>query len=297
MHAFQTELFARNKHAYDLHTHSTASDGTLTPIELIEAAIDCGVSHLAISDHDTLDGYKIAKNYLDINKRPLNLIPAVEFSSRWCTRTSDDGSGMTVHIVALNLVPENPDLKALIDTTQTARHTRNQRIQEKMHKKGWSDVFDLALELTQGGQLTRTHLAKAMVQLDKVPVYYQAFSKYLGSGKPLAVHTKWPTLTETITQIHKAGGSAVLAHPLHYQLTRSKLLQLCSDFRQAGGDAIEVITGRANKRSIEDLTGIALRLKLRASIGSDFHAPVKGNYHLGIEQTLPKALSPVWETW
>ena len=297
MHSTQSELFFKNTHGYDLHSHSTASDGALSPGELIDAAIKCGVKHLALTDHDTIDGFHVAKKYIDDNQKPINIIPAVEFSSRWCSQTEDDGSGMTVHIVALNLDAKNEYLQTLIEKTQKARKERNQRIHHKMFKKGWADVYELAIELTQGGQLTRTHLANAMLQLNKVSNYRQAFSRYLGSGKPLSVHTKWPTITETVSHVQLAGGSAVLAHPLHYGLTRKKLLALCNDFKSSGGDAIEVITGRATKRSIEDLTGITLRLKLAASIGSDFHAPDNGYYNIGVQQTLPPALTPIWEKW
>lgn len=293
----QSELFDKNTHGYDLHTHSNASDGTLTPQALIQTALDCGLTHLALSDHDTLAGYRVAKDYLRQNNKTLTLIPAVEFSSRWNTDATDQGRGMTVHIVALNIDPEHTKLHKLITATQQARAERNQRLQRKLIKKGWADVYALALELTQGGQLTRTHMARAMLQLDKVSSYKQAFSRYLGSGKPLAVHTQWPNLHETISHIKLAGGTAVLAHPLHYGLTRKKLLSLCTDFKLAGGEALEVITGRADKKAIDNLTGIALRQNLAASVGSDFHAPDKGVSRLGVTQSLADTLTPVWAIW
>ena len=231
----------------------------------------------------------------------LQLIPAVEFSSRWNSLinidTQDDGRGITVHIVALNILPKSSAIQELILATQTARDERNERLRMKFIKKGWEDVINLAEELSTDATLTRTHIAKAMLELGKVSKYAQAFSRYLGTGKPLAVHTKWPTIKETITAITAAGGTAVLAHPLHYQLTRKKLLQLTVDFKQAGGQAIEVITGNPDKRAIENLTGIALRQNLAASVGSDFHAPLKGKIHLGVPQVLPKALTPVWDIW
>ena len=291
----QNELFVKNTNTYDLHTHSTASDGALSPEQLIDAAIECGVKNLALSDHDTLAGYFCAHKYVHKNSLDINLIPAVEFSSRWNIQQPDNGQGMTVHIVALNIDPGHTQLKSIIADTQVARSERNQRLQNKFIKKGWGDVFDYAIELTQGGQLTRTHIANAMLHKEKVTNYRQAFSRYLGNGKPLAVHTKWPNLRETISQIKLAGGTAVLAHPLHYGLTRKKLLDLCSDFKLAGGTAIEVITGRANNDAIENLTGIALRQKLAASVGSDFHAPDKGNIWLGVQKTLPETLTPVWD--
>ena len=297
----QAEIFSKNTQGYDLHTHSTASDGSLTPQELIDTAIDYGITHLALSDHDTLKGFEIASEHLAKQSSDLQLVPSVEFSSRWNALSNidseDDGRGMTVHIVALNIDPKSTSIQKLIGATQSARNERNERLKIKFIKKGWQDVINLAEELSSGATLTRTHIANAMLTLDKVSKYGQAFSRYLGSGKPLSVHTKWPSIRETVDGINKSGGTAVLAHPLHYQLTRKKLLQLCSDFKKAGGQAIEVITGNPDNKAIENLTGIALRQNLAASVGSDFHAPRNGKIHLGVPQVLPLALTPVWEIW
>lgn len=297
----QTEIFSKNTQGYDLHTHSTASDGALSPQELIDTAIEHGIRYLALSDHDTLNGFEIAKEHLASQSSNLNLIPSVEFSSRWNSLINidaeDDGRGQTVHIVALNIDPENPDILELIKNTQAARNNRNERLKIKFIKKGWEDVIHLAEALSADATLTRTHIANAMLELDKVSKYGQAFSRYLGSGKPLSVHTKWPSIKETVAAIQKSGGTAVLAHPLHYQLTRKKLLQLCSDFKQVGGKAIEVITGNPDRKAIENLTGIALRQDLAASVGSDFHAPRNGEIYLGVPQVLPSALTPVWDIW
>ena len=297
----QSEIFSKNTQGYDLHTHSTASDGALSPQELIDTAIDYGITHLALSDHDTLNGFEIAKNYLASQSCDLKLIPSVEFSSRWNPLTNldeqDDGRGMTVHIVALNIDPKSNEILELIKNTQAARNNRNERLKIKFIKKGWQDVIDLAEKLSADATLTRTHIANAMLELDKVSKYSQAFSRYLGSGKPLSVHTKWPTIKETVTAIQNSGGTAVLAHPLHYQLTRKKLLQLCSDFKLVGGKAMEVITGNPDRNAIENLTGIALRQNLAASVGSDFHAPRNGKINLGVPQVLPSALTPVWDIW
>ena len=297
----QAEIFSKNTQGYDLHTHSTASDGSLTPQELIDIAIDYGITHLALSDHDTLKGFEIAKDHLAKQSSDLRLVPSVEFSSRWNQLGSidsvDDGRGMTVHIVALNIDPDNTAIQKLITATQSARNQRNERLKIKLIKKGWQDVVVLAEELSADATLTRTHIANAMLALDKVSKYAHAFSRYLGSGKPLSVHTKWPSIRETVQAINESGGTAVLAHPLHYQLTRKKLLQLCSDFKKVGGQAIEVITGNPDKKAIENLTGIALRQNLAASVGSDFHAPRNGKIHLGVPQVLPPALTPVWDIW
>ncbi len=297
----QSEIFSKNTQGYDLHTHSTASDGSLTPQELIDTAIEYGITHLALSDHDTLKGFEIAHLHLQKLSSTLQLIPSVEFSSRWNATNGinlqDDGRGMTVHIVALNIDPQSPYIKNLITATQFARNERNQRLKIKLEKKGWQDVIQLAEELSAGATLTRTHIANAMLALNKVSKYAQAFSRYLGSGKPLSVHTKWPSIKETVNAIVQSEGIAVLAHPLHYQLSRKKLLQLCSDFKQVGGQALEVITGNPDKNAIENLTGIALRQNLAASVGSDFHAPKNGTVYLGVPQVLPQALTPVWEIW
>lgn len=298
----QTEFFEKITQGYDLHCHTNASDGSLSPTELVDLAIEYGVHTLAITDHDTVSGYQQAlKNNTN---QTIKLIPAVEFSTRWHPDSArlEQGEGMTLHMVALGIDVNNTSLLAHLERTRLAREQRNQKIIQRMQKKGWQDVVDLAISFTQVDNkqptsLTRTHFANAMLELNKVTNYAQAFRKYLGKGKPLSSHTQWPSLEETVAVTKAAGGQAVLAHPLHYKLTRKKLIKLCQTFKEYGGDAIEVITGNSLKNDIDNLTGIALRTGLKGSVGSDFHSPTRFKARLGVEQDMAKTLTPVWASW
>lgn len=290
----QAELFSKTTQGIDLHCHTTFSDGSLSPEELILLAEEYEISTLAISDHDSVAVHEYI-NQSDI-KTKINLIPAIELSCRWHhdKQRLAKGEGMTLHIVGLNIDIENLALKKHIHLTQTARNERNEKIIQRMLKKGWHDVVAL---VENEHSLTRTHFAKAMLKTEKVTNYAQAFRKYLGQGKPLSTRTNWQDLQTTITAIHAAGGAAVLAHPLHYKLTRKKLLQLCTEFKMHGGDAIEVVSGNTLKTDIDNLTGIALRNDLKASVGSDFHGPERYKARLGVEQDIAKTLTPVWQEW
>lgn len=290
----QSELFLKTTQGIDLHCHTNFSDGSLSPEELITLAESYGVSTLAITDHDSVAVHEYL-NQRNI-KTDINLIPAIELSCRWHhdkTRLAN-GEGMTLHIVGLNIDIHNPILKDHINVTQSARNERNQKIIQRMLKKGWHDVVELVQD---ENSLTRTHFAKAMLHTEKVTNYAQAFRKYLGQGKPLSSRTDWPELKDTIQSIKAAGGVAVLAHPLHYKLTRKKLLQLCTEFKACDGDAIEVVTGNSLKTDIDNLTGIALRTGLKASVGSDFHGPERYKARLGVEQDIAKTLTPIWLNW
>ena len=290
----QSELFIKTTQGIDLHCHTNFSDGSLSPEELIKLAEEYGVTTLAITDHDSVAVHEYL-NQAKI-KTDINLIPAIELSCRWHhdkTRL-ENGEGMTLHIVGLNIDINNTALKKHIDLTQVARDERNQKIMSRMQKKGWHDVVEL---VKNEQSLTRTHFAKAMLKTEKITNYTQAFRKYLGQGKPLSSRTDWPELKDTITAIKAAGGYAVLAHPLHYKLTRKKLLQLCAEFKFHAGDAIEVVTGNTLKTDIDNLTGIALRTGLKASVGSDFHGPERFKARLGVEQDIAKTLTPIWQDW
>jgi len=290
----QTELFNKITQGIDLHCHTTFSDGSLTPEELIQLAEEFSITTLAITDHDSVAVHQYLRSQsLATN---IHLIPAIELSCRWHhdAKRLANGEGMTLHIVGLNIDIDNLVLQAHIQRTQDARQERNDKILSRMLKKGWKDVVSL---VENEHSLTRTHLAKAMLKTNKVATYNQAFRKYLGQGKPLAAHTQWPDLKETISAIQSANGFAVLAHPLHYKLTRKKLIQLCTEFKSLQGDAIEVVSGNTLKTDIDNLTGIALRLNLKASIGSDFHGPERFKARLGIEQDIAKTLSPIWHEW
>lgn len=272
---------------YDLHTHSTASDGTLTPAELVAEAAAGGVTHLALTDHDTIAGINEADRAAQ--QHGIHFIPGAEFSASW--------ENKTLHIVGLNLTIASPELdRALTQLAQT-RLQRAEQIAQRLDKSGVPGMLACVQALAGEGQITRSHFAQALVNQGYVRDIKAAFRRYLGQGKPAAVASHWPSMAETIALIHIAGGVAVLAHPSRYKLTRSWLQRLVGAFKQAGGDALEVVAGNATPTEINALAGWVRRHELAASAGSDYHGSMTPWLKPGRLMPLPDDLTPVWALW
>ena len=248
-------------------------------------ARDQGVSALALTDHDTVEGVSRAR--AAAANIGLTLIPGIEFSSQW-------GKG-GVHIVGLGIDIESPALQAAIRGQQEARESRAEAIAERLEQLGIPGALAGARRESGGGQLGRPHFAQFLVTQGKVKDVGAAFKKYLGAGKPADVKFQWPGMEQVIDWIHEAGGLAVLAHPKKYPLTRTKMCALISDFADLGGDALEVVSGQQPSGVADDLARIAEREGLAASCGSDFHRPDAPWQELGNFGPLPERCRPVWE--
>lgn len=272
---------------YDLHCHSSASDGILRPDELVSRAKMQGVSVLALTDHDTLEGYAAATQAAE--GMDLHLICGVEFSSQW--------RNQGIHIVGLNLDPECPSLLAAIDQQQSERTTRAIEIAARLAKLGIPDALEGAQQFAGESSLGRPHFARFLVEQGHVSSINAAFKQYLGAGKAGDVKHGWPDFEEIIGWIRAAGGVPVLAHPAKYKMTRTKLCSMIGDFVAAGGMAIEVIAGYQAPQLTDDLAGIANKYQLLASCGSDFHLPDQPWQELGAFGTLPPRCNPVWGAW
>lgn len=271
---------------YDLHSHTTASDGELSPNALIARAIAADVDVLAITDHDTLTAYReIDHSALG----SLTLIPGTELSTQWQKNN--------VHIVGLNIPLECATFTAIIASQQHSRIERASIIADKLAKKGFSDLLPGVLEKAGNGSIGRPHFAQQLLDIGAVKSLEEAFKKYLGTGKIGDVKQIWPQLDEVVGWIRDAGGTAVLAHPDKYHLTRSKLHRLCDDFIAAGGEAIEVVSGKQDKVRTKELAKLCTEKNLLASCGSDFHQPGKLWAELGQHSPLPEACTPVWDHW
>lgn len=269
----------------DLHTHTTASDGMLTPAQLIHCAREHGVRVLAITDHDSVAAF----DDLDGVEAGLTLIPGIEWSCRW--------RRLEIHIVGLRIRPHDPQLQAAIAGQQRVRRERAGRIAGKLEQLGVTEP--LAGAERQAGKRTvgRPHFARHMVASGFVRDVSQAFSKYLGAGKPAHCRTEWPAMQQAIAWTHAAGGVAVLAHPAAYKLTRTRLEELLTDFRTAGGDAMEVVSGQQTRQITDQLSGLCRRHGLLASCGSDYHRSGPGLAEPGAFLDLPTACRPVWQDW
>jgi predicted metal-dependent phosphoesterase TrpH len=269
----------------DLHTHSNASDGTLSPDELLAQAQAAGVELLSITDHDTVAGLHALQNHTN----GCRLIPGIELSTNW-RKTA-------IHVIGLNIDPNNETLGNGIERQQEARRQRASAIAAKLGKLGFTDTLEGATRIAGSAGIARPHFALHLVETGQVKSVKDAFRKYLGPGKAGDIRELWAELDEVMSWIHAAGGVAVLAHPAKYKLSNLKLEELTRDFRLAGGDALEVISGRQDSSLTVRLGKLANRHGLLASCGSDFHEPGRNWGQLGEVAALPAGCSPVWQDW
>ena len=268
---------------FDLHSHTTLSDGALTPGELVSRAVEKSVDVLAITDHDTIDAYQ---NLPDRHKS-LRLIAGIEFSTQW------ENTG--IHVLGLNIDPCSDAIKVAAKIQTEARIDRARVIGEKLEKHGIEDAFAGASQLAIGSYIGRPHFAQYIVNIGKTGDMQAAFKKYLGAGKTGDVRQYWANLRQVIQWVRDANGIAVLAHPLKYKLTNSKLKRLLDSFIQAGGQGIEVVSGRQLPQQTEYVSRLCEQKNLLASCGSDFHRPGKHWADLGSFPGLPGNVTPVWD--
>ncbi|MCG7866720.1 MAG: PHP domain-containing protein [Candidatus Thiodiazotropha taylori] len=272
---------------YDLHSHSTASDGTLSPRALVQRAAEAGVEVLALTDHDTTAGIDEASEAAQ--SCGLVLIPGVEVSVSW--------NRQTVHLVGLNLDPHDSRLDAGLQKLRDFREWRAEEIGRRLDKAGISGAYEGALALAEGCLVSRTHFARFLVQSGIVEGERKVFKRFLVSGKPGHVPGEWASLEEAVGWIHAAGGQAVIAHPARYRMTRSKLRQLLKQFVALQGDGLEVVSGSHSRDDYVNMAKHAKDFDLMASAGSDFHCPENPWIELGRLPRLPEGCKPVWQSW
>ena len=270
----------------DLHFHSTASDGGLPAAEVIQRAAARGASLLALTDHDCLAGLPDAK--AAAFAAGVDFLDGVEVSVTWQRRH-------TVHIVGLGIDPQNPILVGGLQSIRDGRVQRARDMGASLEKIGIKGVFDGAMAFAANPEMIgRTHFARYLVQCGEVKDIKTVFRKYLTTGKPGYVPHEWATLEDAVGWIRAAGGMAVIAHPGRYDMGRTLIERLVDDFKAAGGEALEVVSG---SHSLDDSLRFALVAQkhgLYASAGSDFHAPGEGARDVGSTADLPPICQPVW---
>ena len=222
----------------DFHTHTSASDGTLDPIELVARAVANKLELLAITDHDTVAGYEAAAAYHTLNSGDMRLIPGIELSCQW--------SGVTIHILGLGIDCHHPSMRHGLHTMANARRERGLKIASRLESRGFEGALAGALAQAGASQLGRPHFAAWMVEQGHVKDHNEAFKRFLGQGKTGDVQAFWPQLEEVTEWIVSSGGIAVIAHPLKYRFTGMKLRRLITAFVAAGGEGIEVRSGSTN---------------------------------------------------
>lgn len=270
----------------DLHCHSTASDGSLSPTEVVGRGLEQGVQVLALTDHDTVAGLAEARAASDA--AGIVLINGIELSCLW--------RGQTIHVVGLDFDAEDPELLAAVEGQEGIRHERARTIDERLRHKGLPSVLDEARALAAGVP-GRPHFAQALVDRGVVARADAAFRRYLGNGRVGDIKACWPDLGEVVQWIVRAGGQAVLAHPRKYRLTNTRLKRLIADFVAEGGSSIEVLSSGQSPQDTAYLARLCRESDCSASGGSDFHSPGRHWCELGKLPQLPQELDPVWQTF
>ncbi|MBK5967754.1 MULTISPECIES: PHP domain-containing protein [Thiorhodovibrio] len=271
----------------DLHTHSTASDGTLTPTQLVRRAADAGVTVLALTDHDTLAGIDEARRAAA--ECALHLVAGVEISVTWHSQT--------VHILGLDVATEDPTLNAGLNNLRDFRRWRAEEIGRRLDKVGYAGAFEGAKALSNGRLIGRMHFARFLTARGAAENVRGVFKRFLVKGKPGHVSGQWAELADAVSWIGAAGGQAVIAHPARYGLTRSKMLRLIGEFKEAGGTGIEVVSGSHSRDEYFVFARHAREQNLLASAGSDFHDPAYPWIELGRLPALPEGCTPIWHDW
>lgn len=255
----------------DLHVHTTASDGTYCPRDVVSLAAMQGLKAIALTDHDTMAGLPEAGEAGEL--LGVTIVPGIELST--------DYRGTEVHLLGYFLNPEAPQLKAYMDWVQTARRTRNKKIVEKLQKKG----FDITMEQLEndnpGAVLGRPHMAKRLVETGAVDSVKEAFRRYLTRGRSCYVAREYISFGDGAKLIRDCGGIAVLAHPLGYGFDRSALETLVKDAVAAKVTGMEIYYTGYTRSDMEKLFDLAEKYTLLPTGGSDFHGDNKPGVQIG----------------
>lgn len=272
----------------DLHCHSTASDGQLSPTALVERAHGRGVRVLALTDHDTLDGLPEAR--AAAQALGMELVDGVEVSCTW--------GGATIHVLGYGFDVAAEPLVQALDDLHRARWTRAEEIGRRLEAKGMPGAFEgaRAIQAELGDSENapaRPHFAEFLLRQGHVKDRAEAFRKWLGAGKLGDVKQHWPSLAEAVGTLRAAGAWISLAHPYQYDFTRTKRRKLVADFIAAGGHALEVCNGPQPAEQVGVLSILAREFGLMVTAGSDFHGPSDWS-ELGLYRSVPEDLPPLW---
>ena len=272
----------------DLHCHSTASDGLLPAAEVARRAFANGVELLALTDHDNLDGLAAARAVAD--EVGMGLVNGVEISIEW--------GGLQVHILGLNFAADDQALNDGLAAIRSGRISRAQRMAAELDKVGIHGAFEGAMRHAENPTLiSRAHFARHLVDAGVCKDVRSVFDSYLVPGCPGYVDHRWATLADSVGWINGAGGIAAVAHPGRYKFSKPQMRLLLDEFKELGGQAIEVISGSHSQENVAVFGRFAREYGFMASCGSDFHGPGESYVDLGKLAPLPKDLKPVWESF
>ncbi|MEP3348544.1 MAG: PHP domain-containing protein [Marinomonas sp.] len=272
----------------DLHSHSSRSDGRLSPADLVSLAAEQEVSLFALTDHDTLDGIpEASQKAKDLG---ISFVNGVELSTQW--------KGIPLHMVALNFAQDNPAVLSVVEKNQLIRLDRARRIADLLVKQGLPDLFDEAVALAGESQLGRPHFASLLVEKGFVKDSNKAFDRYLGNKKLGQLRDVWPELEDVLTTLSGQDIELVLAHPKRYPLTVTKLKRLLADFKKWGGTGMEVASGNERPDSVRLLERLSVEFGLKASVGSDYHGPFGPWMQVGKYTPIHGSeVDLIWQNW
>ena len=254
----------------DLHTHSTASDGACSPERLVELALGAGISVLALTDHDTLDG--IERGRARSAGTGLRFIAGVEIEIDGARALgSRPGSAGEFHLLGLGLSDRREDLESALGRLREERHARNLRMVEKLNRGGIPVTMEELNGIAGGSVVSRAHFARLFMHKRIVSSMDTAFSRLIGKGQPYYEPRAGLAVAEATRLIHAAGGMAVIAHPISLGLRGPALRQFLGDCRDQGVDGLEAWHPNHPLKECRRFQSLASSLGLLVTGGSDFH--------------------------
>ncbi len=260
----------------DLHVHSTASDGSYTPSELVRYAIEKGLIAFALTDHDTTEGIDEALNEAELinDFSPIKVIPGIELSAEY--------KGKDIHILGLNIDYHNKEFQDKIEYFRNIRAERNVKMIKLLNKHGFKITEEQLQERFKDAVITRAHFAIMLVECGYVKDKDIAFKKYLNPGCPCYVPRTRINVIDAISLIHLANGKAVLAHPLLYHFSEEELDSLVALLKANGLQGLEAIYSSNKWNDESRMKQLAQKYDLFITGGSDFHGLAKPTLDLGI---------------
>jgi predicted metal-dependent phosphoesterase TrpH len=265
----------------DLHTHSSASDGSFSPGALIREAAEGGLCALALTDHDTVSGLEEARREAEL--RGIRFIPGIEIEIEGETAASPPGGRLPgeFHLLGLGISRPGPAFFTAIAGLGRRREERNREILDRMRELGVEADYEEVRALSGGHSVGRPHFARLLIRRGIVRTVEQAFKRYLGQGKPFYVPKAGLPFAQAVALIREAGGIPILAHPLSLYVSWGRLPGLLGDLRDQGLGGLEAWHPTAKPRACQRLEDLGRSLGLLITAGSDFHGETRPDRKLG----------------
>ena len=266
-----------NQAGIDLHIHSTASDGTLSPVAILRLAEKLNLAAIAITDHDTLNG---TRDLLEAaGSSPVRVLTGIEIST---TPPASYGIAGSFHILGYRFRLNDPVLNQTLETLQFARENRNPLIISRLNAMGMDITLEEVNQTSGGAQIGRPHIAQLMVKKGFVQTFDEAFDAFLGFNKPAYVDKFRLDCQNAISMITEAGGMPVLAHPYLLKISdNSRMESLVATLKEMGLQGIEVYYPEHSPENVEFYSRLALSHDLAITGGTDFHGAIKPDIQMG----------------